>query len=77
MVQEHGGYEGTRAWPREATLPPRVGAADERSYLTSEGRGSGREELPCIWGKEQPLRFAGAAMKRDLMSNVRETQVRR
>ena len=76
MAQEHGGYDGAKAWPRGATLCPKAGAADEKSYLTSEGRGSGREELPCIWGKEQRLRFAGAAVKRDLMSNVRETQVR-
>ena len=54
----------------------RSGAAAERAYPMPEVRGSGREELPCIWGKEQRLRFAGAAVKRDLMSNVRETQVR-
>ena len=32
----------------------------------------------CIWlGKEQRLRFAGAAVKRYPTSKVRETQVRR
>ena len=38
-------------------------------------RGSG-EEIPLIQGKEQQLRFAGAAVKRYPMSKVRETQVR-
>ena len=36
----------------------------------------GREEIPFIQGKEQRLRFAGAAVKRDPTSKVRETQVR-
>ena len=39
-------------------------------------KGSG-EEIPPIQGKEQRLHFAGAAEKRDPMSKVRETQVRR
>ena len=34
------------------------------------------EEVPLIQGKEQWLGFAGAAVKRDLMSTIRETQVR-
>ena len=38
-------------------------------------RGSG-EEIPLVQGKEQQLRFAGAAVKRYPMSKVRETQVR-
>ena len=37
--------------------------------------GSG-EEIPLFQGKEQRLRFAGAAVKRYPMSKVRETQVR-
>ena len=49
----------------------------ERSYPGPEGRGGGQEELTCSRGKEQWLRFAGAAMKRDCASKVRETQVRR
>ena len=40
-------------------------------------RRGGGEEIPLIQGKEQRLRFAGAAMKRYPMSKVRETQVRR
>ena len=39
-------------------------------------KGSG-DEIAFIRGKEQWLRFAGAAVKRYLMPKVRETQVRR
>ena len=38
-------------------------------------KGSG-EEIPRIQGKEQRLRFAGAAMKRYPRPEVGETQVR-
>ena len=40
-------------------------------------RKCGGEEIPLVQGKEQPLCFAGAAMKRYPMPKVRETQVRR
>ena len=40
-------------------------------------RKGGGEEIPFFQGKEQQLRFAGAAVKRYPMSKVRETQVRR
>ena len=36
----------------------------------------GREDIPFVQGKEQRLRFAGAAVKRYPTSKVRETQVR-
>ena len=39
-------------------------------------RKGGGEEIPLIQGKEQWLRFAGAAMKRYPKPKVRETQVR-
>ena len=39
-------------------------------------RKGGGEEIPFVQGKEQQLHFAGAAVKRDPMSKVRETQVR-
>ena len=39
------------------------------------GRGSG-EEIPLIQGKDQRLRFAGAAVKRYPMSKIRQTKVR-
>ena len=38
-------------------------------------KGSG-EEIPLVQGKEQRLRFAGAAVKKYPMSMVRETQVK-
>ena len=48
----------------------------ERSYSTFKVRRGGREKTPLLQGKEQRLRFAGAAVKRYPMSKVRETQVR-
>ena len=48
----------------------------ERSYSTFKVRRGGHEEIPLVQGKEQWLRFAGAAMKRYPKSKVRETQVR-
>ena len=48
----------------------------ERSYSTFKVRRGGREKIPLVQGKEQRLRFAGAAMKRYPTSKVRETQVR-
>ena len=49
----------------------------ERSYSTFKVRRGGCEELPLVQGKEQRLRFAGAAVKRYPTSKVRETPVRR
>ena len=40
-------------------------------------RKDGGEEIALIQGKEQWLRFAGAAVKRYPTPKVRETQVRR
>ena len=45
--------------------------------LHVQGQEGGCEEIPLVQGKEQRLRFAGAAVKRDPTSKVRETQVRR
>jgi len=39
-------------------------------------RKGGGEEIPLIQGKEQRLRFAGAAMKRYPTPKVRKTQAR-
>ena len=39
-------------------------------------RRGGGEEIPLVQGKEQWLRFVGAAVKRYPTSKVRETQVR-
>ena len=49
---------------------------DERSYSTFKVRSGGSEEIYLVQGKEQWLRFAGAALKRYPMSKVRETHVR-
>ena len=49
----------------------------KRSYSTLKVRRGGPEEVPLVQGKEQQLRFAGAAVKRYPTSKVRETQVRR
>jgi len=48
----------------------------ERIYSTFKVRRGGCEEIPLIQGKEQQLRFAGAALKRYPTSKVRETQIR-
>ena len=48
----------------------------ERSYSVIKVRRDGCEEIPIVQGKEQRLRFAGAAMKRHPTSKVRNTQVR-
>ena len=47
---------------------------EELSHV--EGQEGGSEEIPLVQGKEQWLRFAGAAMKRYPTPKVRETQVR-
>ena len=39
-------------------------------------RNGGGKEIPPVQGKEQRLRFAGAAVKRYPKPKVRETQVR-
>ena len=39
-------------------------------------RWGGHKEIPLVQGKEQWLRYAGAAVKRYPTSKVRETQVR-
>ena len=48
----------------------------ERSYSKFKVRRGSHEEIPLIQGKEQQLRFAGAAVKRYPTSKVRETQLR-
>ena len=48
----------------------------ERSYSTFKVRRGGTEEIPLVQGKEQWLRFAGAAVKSYPTSKGRETQVR-
>ena len=45
----------------------------ERSYSTFKVRRGSGEEIPLVQGKEQWLRFAGAAVKRYPTPKVRET----
>ena len=47
-----------------------------RSHLTLKVRKVGGEEIPILQGKEQRLRYAGAAVKRYPTPKIRETQVR-
>ena len=49
----------------------------QEDLLHIQGQEGGGEEIPLVQGKEQRLRFAGAAVKRYPTSEVRETQVRR
>ena len=58
------------------TAPHGLTMLTERSYSTFKVRRGSGKEIPLIQGKEQQLRFAGAAMKRYPTSKVRETQVR-
>ena len=48
----------------------------ECSNSTFKVRRGSHEEIPLFQGKEQQLRFAGAAVKRYPRSQVRETQVK-
>ena len=49
--------------PRGATPCPRSGQVAKRSNPTFKVRRGGHEKITLIQGKEQQLRFAGAAMK--------------
>ena len=49
----------------------------QEELLHIQVRRGGGEEMPLVQGKEQQLRFAGAAVKRYPTSKVRETQGRR
>ena len=61
-------------WLKGATPHPSSVTVVERSYPTSKDRGSDREELPHIQGKEQWLCFAGAAVKRYPTSMVEKSK---
>ena len=76
-------------WPTGATPRPRSGAPAERSNLTSKeqrllGHTRGKRSYfpfkvrrgDLVQGKEQRLRFDGAAVKRYPTSEVREIEVR-
>ena len=61
--------------PRGATPAARSScyalARGPRSYSTFKVRRGGREKIPLVLGKEQQLRFAGAAVKRYPASKVK------
>ena len=70
------GAAAERSNPTSKEQWPRGCRRAERSYSTFKVRRGSSEEIPFIQGKEQRLRFPGAAVKRYSMSKVRETQVR-
>ena len=47
-----------------------------RSYSTMKIRNGGGKEIPLVQGKEQWLCLAGAAVKKNPLPKVRETQIR-
>ena len=59
----------------QGAVAARVQEGLEELFHVKVRRGSG-EEIPLVQGKEQWLRFAGAAVKKYPTSKVRETQVR-
>ena len=82
----------TTSWEEPPTPEARAGGWEEqpeerwlcrrrrrakRSYSTFKVWRGRCKEIPLIQGKEQWLRFAGAAVKRYSTPKVRETQVRR
>ena len=75
MPEARGGGRRANLTSKEPRLHRRRRAY--RSYPTLKVRKGGGEEIPLVQGKEQWLRFAGAAVKRYPMPKVRETQVTR
>ena len=70
------GVAAERSNPKSKDLWLHGRTRAKRSYSTFKVRRGGGEEIPLIQGKEQRLRFVGAAVKRYPTSKVRETQVR-
>ena len=70
------GAAAKRSYPTSKEQWLRGHRRAERSYSMSKVRRGSCEEIPLVQGKEQRLRFAGAAMKRYPTSKVRETQIR-
>ena len=69
-----GGREGQPHIQGAVAVPAQEGWEE---LLHVQGQEGGGEEIPLVQGKEQQLRFAGAAVKRYPTSKLRETQVRR
>ena len=70
------GAAARRSYPISKKQWLRGSRRAKRSYSTFKVRRGVSEEIPLVQGKEQQLRFAGAAVKRYPTSKVRETQVR-
>ena len=68
MPEVRGGSREEQPHIQEQRLHGRRRA--ERSSSTFKVRRGSHEEIPLIQGKEQQVRFAGAAMKRYLTSKV-------
>ena len=69
---------GQGRWPGgvQGAVAARAQEGLEELFHVKVRRGGG-DKIPLIQGKEQQLRFTGAAVKRYPMSKVRETQERR
>ena len=56
-----------RSYPRSKEQWLRRRRRPKRSYSTFKVRRGGGEEIPLVQGKEQRLRFAGAAVKNEIL----------
>ena len=74
MVQINLGVLAKRSYPMSKERRQHGQRRAERSYSLFKVRRGGSEEIPLIQGKEQQLRFAGAAVKRYPTPKVRENQ---
>ena len=78
--EEQSQARGQGRRPGGPTPHPRsrgcLGAGGLEELFHIKVRRGGDEEIPLVQGKEQRLRFAGAAMRRYPMPKLRETQVR-
>ena len=73
MPEARGGSRKERAHVQGVVAAQVQEGLEEPSHV--EGQ-EGQREIPLIQGKEQWLRFAGAAVKRYPTPKLRETQVR-
>ena len=76
MIHTVKGFAAKRSYPMSKVERLCGRRRAKRSYSTFKVRRGGCEEIPLVQGKEQRLRFAGAAVKIYPMFKVRETQVR-
>ena len=75
MTEARGGGQEDQPHVQGAMAAWAQEGLEELSHI--EGQEGCGEEIPLVQGKEQRLRFAGAAMERYPTPKVRETQVRR